>query len=269
VLYSRLPTDFSKPIHVDLPISHAGAFCYWIEYDSEDSTERVKGREGYFNIDPVLRTKARTPILTSGTLATPSTHLIAKDDVALPLDGLSILTVVSKWMGPLSAWRPHFAEAAARGYTMLHYTPLQKRGESGSPYSIAGQDVYDPELFGTDAVPADGGKAEVEKALQLARDEFGLLSLTDVVLNHTASDSAWLNKHPEAGRWIGCVPELLAVLTRRIQASAPRTRRTLRRRLNLTRQCSSSQHRSRPAASRRWSPRRPTSTRSSTASPRM
>ena len=45
----RLPTDFSKPIHINLPISHAGAFTYWVEYDGDEAGTRVKGREGYFN----------------------------------------------------------------------------------------------------------------------------------------------------------------------------------------------------------------------------
>jgi glycogen debranching enzyme len=101
-------------------------------------------------------------------------------------------------MGPLSEWKAHFAEASDRGYTMLHYTPLQERGESDSPYSIKNQLAYDPSLF-TGKAGADGGKAKIEEVLKIAREEFGLLSLTDVVLNHTANDSPWLVDHPEAG----------------------------------------------------------------------
>jgi glycogen debranching enzyme len=197
----RLPTNFSKPIQVDLPISHAGAFVFWVEYDGEAPGERVKGREGYFNIDPVLRIKARTPILSSDLKPlSPAVGgaSLTSDYVTIPLDGLSILTVVSKWMGPLAEWKGHFAEAKDRGYTMLHYTPLQERGQSDSPYSIRDQMKYDPSLF-DGKVEADGGKAQVEAALKVAREDFGLLSLTDVVLNHTANDSPWLTEHPEAG----------------------------------------------------------------------
>lgn len=197
-LHHRLPTDFSKPIHVDLPISHAGAFCYWVEYDGPTPGTRDKGREGYFNIDPILRTKARAPVLDASGLPTSGELAVVDKHVNLPLDGLSILTVVSKWMGPLPEWAKHFAEARDRGYTMLHYTPLQERGASDSPYSIRGQHVYDPDLFGGKRA-AGGGVKEVEEVLRLAKEEYGLLSLTDVVLNHTASDSAWLDDHPEAG----------------------------------------------------------------------
>lgn len=201
VILHRLPTNFSKSIQVDLPISHAGAFVYWVEYDGNTPGERVKGREGYFNIDPILHTKARSPILSSELkplLPSSGGSLVQSDFVKLPLDGLSILTLVSKWMGPLSGWRDHFAEASDRGYTMLHWTPLQARGESDSPYSIRDQMKYDPAIFEGKA-GSDGGKAKIEEVLKVAREDYGLLSLTDVVLNHTANDSPWLLDHPEAG----------------------------------------------------------------------
>lgn len=196
----RLPTDFSQPINVNLPISHAGAFTYWVEYDGEESGTRVKGREGYFNIDPILRTKARTPIVKDGSIDQKGAS-VQSGYVNLPLDGLSILTLVSKWMGTTSSWHEYLAESSARGYNMIHWTPLQERGESNSPYSIRNQLVYEPSMFtgGKKDLGSNGGLDKVEELLKIARDEYGLLSLTDVVLNHTANDSPWLLDHPEAG----------------------------------------------------------------------
>ena len=183
-----------------MPISQAGAFIYWIEYDGPNG-ERVKGRSGYFNVDPILKTKARTPILGDDqTVLPPEKGALLKDEyVNLPLNGLSVLTVVSKWMGPLDVWKQHFREAKERGYTMLHYTPLQERGESDSPYSIRNQMSYDPDLFGGHRVGEEEGTKKVEEILRVAREDYGLLGLTDVVLNHTANDTAWLREHPEAG----------------------------------------------------------------------
>jgi len=200
---NRLPQDFSKPIQVDLPISHAGAFIYWIEYDGPNN-ERIKGRSGYFNVDPILKTKARTPILGDDLTVLPPEKgaLLTDDYVNLPLDGLNILTVVSKWMGPLQDWRLHFQEAKDRGYTMLHYPPLEERGESDSPYSIRNQTKYDPDLFGGTDVGEQEGLKKVAEILRVGREEYGLLGLTDVVLNHTANDSPWLLEHPEAGNLI-------------------------------------------------------------------
>lgn len=198
--YSRLPTDFSKPIKIDLPISHAGAFVYWLEYDGPNG--RVKAREGYFNIDPILSTLKRTPIIDPKTLAiSKQTGFVDPPQrVNIPLDGIAMLTVVSKWMGTLPEWDGHFSEARARGYNMLHYTPLQQRGESMSPYSIADQMAFDRGLFEDSYKGSkEDGVARVKEVLKTAREKYGLLSLTDVVLNHTANNSAWLQEHPEAG----------------------------------------------------------------------
>lgn len=169
---------------------------YWVEYDGDATGQRIKGRKGYFNIDPILKLKARSSILDSKTsaplLPAQGGAIVSKDRfVNLPLDGLAILTVVSKWMGPIGEWEMHFEEASQRGYTMLHWTPLQERGESGSPYSLRDQLQYDP------SIGADAHK--VSEVLKVAKEKYGLLSLTDVVLNHTANDSPWLVNHPEAG----------------------------------------------------------------------
>jgi glycogen debranching enzyme len=102
-------------------------------------------------------------------------------------------------MGPIDSWRPFLQETKERGYNMIHYTPLQQRGESNSPYSISEQLAYDRTLFGPDVKDTEGGVKRVEEFLKMAKDEYGLLSLTDVVLNHTANNSDWLQDHPEAG----------------------------------------------------------------------
>ncbi|KAH9839825.1 glycoside hydrolase family 13 protein [Rhodofomes roseus] len=210
----KLPTNFSKPIHINLPISHAGAFAYWVEYDGEEPGTRVKGREGYFNIDPILRTKARAPIISKDGSISEKGASVQSDYVNLPLDGLSILTLVSKWMGTIKNWREYLAESSARGYNMVHWTPLQERGESNSPYSIRNQLVYEPTMFagGKKDLGSDGGLTKVEELLRIARDEYGLLSLTDVVLNHTANDSPWLLEHPEAGYSPANTPHLTPAL---------------------------------------------------------
>jgi glycogen debranching enzyme len=175
-------------------------FVYWIEYDGQDG--RVKGREGYFNIDPVLRAKRRSAILAPDhTVYTPGKGAIVSDEKThIPLDGLSILTLVSKWMGALEEWEPFYKEASGRGYNMIHYTPLQQCGQSKSPYSIADQLAYDRNLFDVQWKGSkDEGTLAVWETLKKARDQYGLMSLTDVVLNHTADTSEWLQEHPEAG----------------------------------------------------------------------
>ena len=165
---------------------------------------RITGRGGYFNIDPLLQIKDRTPILGSDSqhlLPTDGGAVIKDELINLPLSAVSLFSIVSKWMGPVSKWPDFFAEASDRGYNMLHWTPLQERGESNSPYSINDQLRYEPSMFDDPrSVEDDGGVAKIEEVLGLASDRYGLLHLTDVVLNHTANNSTWLEDHPEAGQ---------------------------------------------------------------------
>lgn len=189
-----------------------------MEYDNPSSSgesSRIKGREGYFNIDPILRVKKRSPILSPLNERLPGTQggELTSELANVPLDGLAILTVVSKWMGSLDEWAPHLTEAMQRGYNMLHYTPLQQRGQSLSPYSIADQLAFDNELFGASwKGTREEGVRLVQEKLKDAKDNYGFFSLTDVVLNHTADNSPWLLDHPEAG-----MSTLLLILPRGVE----------------------------------------------------
>jgi glycogen debranching enzyme len=199
---------------VDLPISAPGAFCYFIEYDDvENPSVRKKSREGYFNVDPVITLPPRKPFFpaTSGGVDPDFAASSVLDNteagaivspgkakqVPIPLDALAMLSIIAKWQGPMSGWDKHLAEASRRGYNFIHYTPLQERGESGSPYSILDQYKFDHELLTPGST--DGGVEETTKMMLHAKEKYGLGSVTDVVLNHTANNSPWLEEHPEAG----------------------------------------------------------------------
>lgn len=86
---------------------------------------------------------------------------------------------------------------------MVHFTPLMQRGSSNSPYSIYDQLAFDEHDF-------PNGEADVANLTQKMESEFGLLGLTDVVLNHTANNSKWLEHHPDAGYNLETAPWLEA-----------------------------------------------------------
>lgn len=188
-----------------MAISNPGAFCYYIEHDAPDaSSPRITSRKGYFNVDPIITIPARTPFFPSDTpspvdpLDDVSSGAVLSKPAKLTLDSLIILSVFGKWMGRTTDWEPHFAEASRRGYNMLHWAPLQQRGGSGSPYSIYDQLVYDKEIL-KDVEAKDGGLQEIEAVMKVAREKYGLGGITDVVLNHTAYDSKWLEEYPDSG----------------------------------------------------------------------
>lgn len=102
-------------------------------------------------------------------------------------------------------WEGHLRGISARGYNMIHFTPLQQRGESNSPYSIYDQLAWDPECF-------PNGESDVKKLVASMEKNHGLLGLTDVVWNHTANNSKWLQEHPEVGYNVSTAPWLRSAL---------------------------------------------------------
>lgn len=98
-------------------------------------------------------------------------------------------------------WEKHLAGISERGYNMVHFTPLQVRGESNSPYSLYDQLSWDPVSF-------PDGENDVQKLVESLERKHSLLSLTDIVLNHTANNTDWLQEHPDAGYNLTTAPWL-------------------------------------------------------------
>jgi glycogen debranching enzyme len=122
------------------------------------------------------------------------------------MSALSLISVLSKFVGKYpSDWKKHVRGIAARGYNMIHFTPLQVRGDSNSPYSIANQLAFDPECF-------PGGEKDIQDLINTLEDEHGILGMTDVVWNHTANNSRWLQEHPEVGYNVSTAPWLESAL---------------------------------------------------------
>ncbi|XP_076018251.1 glycogen debranching enzyme [Genypterus blacodes] len=161
--------DSDKSCFLDVKI--AGSYQYYFGYGD---TKRSGG--GYILVDPVLR--------------------VGADSHVLPLDCITIQTYLSKCLGYLDDWLDRLRVAQSSGYNMIHFTPLQTLGESRSCYSLADQLTFNPEFSpeGQSYSWVDVG-ALVEKI----RTEWNMLCITDVVYNHTASNSVWINEHPECG----------------------------------------------------------------------
>lgn len=188
----KLEPDFNKTIHVDIPITTAGAFSFYTtytplpEFNNEDvkTPEPARTETFYIDIEPHL--------LVGGS--------------KLPLDSLNIMSVVSKFLGKYPQdWDKHLKGISRRGYNMVHFTPLQQRGESNSPYSLFDQLAFDPEMF-------PKGESDVAHLIKKMETEYELLALTDVVFNHTANNSVWLQDHPEAGYNVETAPWLESAL---------------------------------------------------------
>ena len=103
------------------------------------------------------------------------------------------------------SWEKHLHGIARRNYNMVHFTPLVKRGESDSPYSLYNQLTFDPQTF-------PKGEKDVAAMVAKMEKDYGLLGMTDVVWNHTANNSDWLEEHPDAGYNVKTAPWLESAL---------------------------------------------------------
>ncbi len=188
----KLHPDFNRTLHVDVPITSAGAFGFYTTYyplpdfsiDSVRGPKPTRTPTYYIDVEPKLTLRGSK----------------------LPLDALGIFSVVSKFMGKYpDDWQRHLHGISGRGYNMVHFTPLQERGESNSPYSLYDQLAFDQELF-------PEGETGVAKMVYSMEEDHELLGLTDVVFNHTANNSKWLEEHPEAGYNVESAPWLESAL---------------------------------------------------------
>lgn len=173
-------------------MASAGAFAYYTTFCPLPE----------FSVEPVPTPEpTQTPIHYIDV--SPQLALQGKD---LPLNALSIFSVISKFMGQYPTdWDKHLQGISQRNYNMVHFTPLMQRGSSNSPYSIFDQLAFDPALF-------PNGESDVASLVSRMEKEYGLLTLTDVVWNHTAHNSKWLENHPEAGYSVETAPWLESAL---------------------------------------------------------
>ena len=113
------------------------------------------------------------------------------------MDAISIITVIPKWLPKIDDWLPYFASMSNVNYNMVHFAPINTRGASNSPYSIYDQLDISPDLFEKD-YSVEEKWIKMNDTIQAIYKYNGMLSVTDVVWNHMASNSIWLQEHPEA-----------------------------------------------------------------------
>ena len=121
---------------------------------------------------------------------------IGKFDEKLPLDSICCQTVLAKNLGAFPEWEQRLRVAKESGYNMVHFTPVQELGKSNSAYCINDQLKLNP-VFS----PGTGARRysfdDVDKLVRMMQSEWEILSLTDLVFNHTANESEWVREHPE------------------------------------------------------------------------
>lgn len=166
----------------------------------------VKKRQGaiYVQVEPIIRVGG------------------SRSGRDLPLDSIRCQTVLSKLLGPLSTWEKKLLVAKNSGYNLIHFTPIQvsllrtflgncdlyfcskELGASRSCYSLSDQLKVNQGFAENKKVTFD----DIERVVKKMRDEWGVASICDIVLNHTANESEWLLSHPESTYSCHTMPHL-------------------------------------------------------------
>ncbi|KAF1997991.1 glycoside hydrolase family 133 protein [Amniculicola lignicola CBS 123094] len=188
----KLKPDFNGFHEIDIPIHEPNAYSFYTTY-------RPLPEWSFTDVASPAPTQTDTYFID----VCPRLTLAGQQ---LPVESLNVFSCLSKFMGSYPAdWDNHLRGISQRGYNMVHFTPLTIRGESNSPYSVYDQLHFDPAAF-------PHGEADVARMVKKMQQEYKLLAMTDVVWNHTANNSKWLEEHPEAGYNVDTAPWLRAAL---------------------------------------------------------
>ncbi|KAG5361929.1 Glycogen debranching enzyme [Yarrowia sp. C11] len=184
----EISSSFEKECYIDIPIHAPGAYSFYAEFEtprkdffnaSEESHATGRTDEYYFNVS--------------------SGYTLNGEPV--PFSALTLISIISKWMGPYKTWDSKLQFIKDTGYNMIHFTPLQTRGESNSPYSIFDQLEFDKEIF-------PNGNSDVAELVDKMEKKYDMLAMIDIVLNHTANNTSWLQEHPEACYSVETAPHM-------------------------------------------------------------
>ncbi|CAG9819097.1 unnamed protein product [Phaedon cochleariae] len=155
-----------------IQVEHVGSFHYYFTYSNGENHDRQGS--GYFLVDPILKYGNNEDLL---------------------LDCIQCQTVLSKCLGSFSSWEKKLQVTKESGYNMIHFTPIQELGESNSSYSLSEQLRVNPVFKKTNGeLPTF---EEIEQFVSKLRNEWKIVSICDIVLNHTANESKWIQVHPE------------------------------------------------------------------------
>ncbi|KAL8586750.1 hypothetical protein ACOMHN_061263 [Nucella lapillus] len=174
----------STDLFAEIPVSHSGSFNYYFTLDDSATQLQADGK-GYFVVDPTLQAGGQP----------------------MALDGICMQTVVTKLLGPFEEWESRLRISKESAYNMVHFTPVQELGESNSAYSIRDHHRLSP-AYSTDRRLIHLMMPHLKNLVDRMEHDWQMLSIVDVVLNHTATDSPLLERHPECAYNLENCPHL-------------------------------------------------------------
>ncbi|KAA3676438.1 glycogen debranching enzyme [Paragonimus westermani] len=200
---SKLPVDCFDNFFELSPLPVSGSFHFYFTTDGSAPSSVVKKEKakisgcGYLTVDPHFGAKSSDVVTTDGAV-----------ERSWDLDGVVLQTYLPKNLGHFNEWESRLMTAKEGKYNMIHFTPLQELGYSGSAYSLRDQLKVNPTFTPPGSTkPVDW--TDVGKFLQHLENDWSILSMADLVFNHTSNDSPWLHEHPECAYNVVNSPHLV------------------------------------------------------------
>lgn len=227
-------TDYMGNIYWDLEMNEPGS----IQISVSVASCFGRGKEEVSQLNSAL---------VSNTIIVEPKLYINKSFI--PSSGICMQTILSQCLGNMQHWKRRLEITSKLNYNMVHFTPLQVFGQSGSCYSLANQNEISSLFFNNEfdrpqqtrqeeggqqgqspgrkethfvsqsGEETDPPRTTAEEKYRLLKDvigeleaDLGILSACDVVLNHTADNSPWLREHPESGYNLDNSPHLTAAV---------------------------------------------------------
>ncbi|THD22434.1 Glycogen debranching enzyme [Fasciola hepatica] len=182
------------------PLVISGSFHFYFTCDGsfppppdENNSNSAICGSGYLTVDPHFSGNSDQP----GEIT----------DRGWDLDGVVLQTYLSKNLGPFKHWDAVLQAAKEGHYNMIHFTPVQELGYSHSAYSLRDQLKVNPEFSSPGSSPVDW--PDIERFIQHLENDWSILSMADLVLNHTSNDSPWVHEHPECAYNVVNSPHLV------------------------------------------------------------
>ena len=143
---------------------------------------------------------------------------ITIQNTKIDLSSIQLQTILSKSLGKIQSFEKYFEEASKLNFNYVHFTPIQKLGESESLYCLRDNTQINDIFFDDKNLSNDEKLNQFKNAIDIGRNKYGINSIVDIVLNHAADNSEWLSEHPECGYnlvntpWLNCAYELDKIL---------------------------------------------------------
>jgi starch synthase (maltosyl-transferring) len=114
------------------------------------------------------------------------------------LEGIRLYNLFPRLAGPVEAWQEMLPRIAAMGFNAVYINPFHEVGFSGSLYAVKDHYRLDPSFRGPPRnKEATATDADLLAGFAAASFRHGLRPVMDLVINHTAKDSALARAHPD------------------------------------------------------------------------